>query len=120
MVSLTQTVRPGFCSSLDKSIRCLFSLRTSFSSQQRGFLLSEGKNFHHFLFFFKNVNNKKIFSNEALFPLSVGGHKCGLIIRPFFPELIMLTPTITEEEKQTLQSIRPLMPRFLATYFLTA
>lgn len=71
-------------------------------------------------FFFKNVNNKKIFSNEALFPLSVGGHKCGLIIRPFFPELIMLTPTITEEEKQTLQSIRPLMPRFLATYFLTA
>lgn len=75
-------------------------------------------------FFFKNVNNEKNLANKTCFPLSVGGHKFGLIIWPFSLEFIMLIAETcfslkdwTKEEKQTLKLIRPLVFCFLAVHF---
>lgn len=63
----------------------------------------------------------------AHFLPNVGGHKFGLIIWPFSLELTMLVAETgfslrycAKEEKQPLKLIRPLVPCFLAVYFLKA
>lgn len=70
------------------------------------------------------MNNEKNLANKTCFPLSVVGHKFGLIIWSFSLEFLMLiTETCfaledwTEEESQTLKLIRPLVLHFLAVYF---
>lgn len=62
--------------------------------------------------FFKYVNNEENLANKNCFPLSVGGHKFGLMIWPLSLEIIMLIAETcfslkdwTKEEKQTLKLI---------------